>query len=79
MVELEHARALLSDMGLTMSAQLLDAQIERSTGSHDTYVQFLDQCRNTDTVYRACSFLHHSFQSQPLLQARRSTQLLLCE
>ena len=36
MVELEHARALLSDMGLTMSAQLLDAQIERSTGSHDT-------------------------------------------
>ena len=30
MVELEHARALLSDMGLTMSAQLLDAQIEGS-------------------------------------------------
>ena len=42
MIELEHARTLLSDMGLTMSAQLLDAQIERSAGSHDTYVQFLD-------------------------------------
>ena len=42
MVELEHARALLSEMGLTTGAQLLDAQIERSNTSHHTYVQFLD-------------------------------------
>ncbi|MBR6860244.1 MAG: IS21-like element helper ATPase IstB [Acidaminococcaceae bacterium] len=43
MVELEHARAMLSDMGLSTSAHLLDAQIERSTGSHHTYAQFLDE------------------------------------
>jgi len=41
MVELEHTRAMLSDMGLGTSAQFLDAQIERSTGGHHTYVQFL--------------------------------------
>ncbi len=43
MVELEHARATLDDMGLTVSSNLLDAQIERSTNAHHTYVQFLNE------------------------------------
>ena len=43
MVELEHARATLNDMGLTVSSNLLDAQIERSTNAHHTYVQFLNE------------------------------------
>lgn len=43
MVEMEHARNLLAEMGLTASSQLLDAQIERSNTGHHTYIQFLDE------------------------------------
>lgn len=43
MVELEHARSLLDEMGLTTAVQLLDAQIERSNTGHQTYVQFLNE------------------------------------
>lgn len=42
MVELEHVRALLADMGLATSSELLDAQLERSLHSDHSYVQFLD-------------------------------------
>lgn len=42
MVELEHARKLLSSMGLATAAALLDAQLERSLHLAHTYVQFLD-------------------------------------
>jgi len=43
MVEFEHARELLSGLGLGMAAELLDAQIERSSRDSDTYIRFLDQ------------------------------------
>ena len=52
MVDQEHARAMLSDMGLSMGAQLLDAQIERSTGSHHTYAQFLDELLSSEKLER---------------------------
>lgn len=52
MVEREHARALLSDMGLTMSAHLLDAQVERSTEGHHTYVQFLNELLSSEKQER---------------------------
>ena len=43
MVELEHARELLSNMGLETAAALLDAQLERSLHAEHTYVQFLNE------------------------------------
>ncbi len=43
MVELEHAWALLEQMGLETAAQLLDAQLERSLHDQQTYVQFLNE------------------------------------
>ena len=43
MVELEHARELLSGMGLGTAADLLDAQIERSLHDEHTYIRFLDE------------------------------------
>lgn len=43
MVELEHARALLEQMGLSTSAQLLDAQLECSLHAQQTYAQFLNE------------------------------------
>lgn len=42
MVELEHARVLLEQMGLETAAQLLDAQLERALHEQETYVQFLN-------------------------------------
>ena len=36
MVELEHARALLEQMGLNTAAQLLDAQLEQSLHAQQT-------------------------------------------
>lgn len=43
MVELEHARQLMDTMGLHTAAELLDAQLERSTHGEDTYLRFLDE------------------------------------
>ena len=48
MVELEHARALLEQMGLDTAAQLLDAQLEQSLHAQHTYVQFLDALRSCE-------------------------------
>ena len=42
MVELEHARELLSGMGLSTAAELLDAQINALCIEH-TYIRFLDE------------------------------------
>ena len=39
MVEMEHARALLEEMGLNTAAQLLDAQLEQSVQEDQTYIQ----------------------------------------
>jgi len=41
MVDLEHARDMLENMGLKTAAELLDAQLERSLKSTDTYLAFL--------------------------------------
>lgn len=43
MVELEHARALLEEMGLNTAALFLDAHLEQSVHENLTYVQFLDR------------------------------------
>lgn len=43
MVELEHTRSLLEQMGLHTAAQLLDAQLEISLHSQQTYLQFLHE------------------------------------
>jgi DNA replication protein DnaC len=42
-VELEHARRLLDDMGLCTAAELLDAQLGRSSHDEHTYIRFLDE------------------------------------
>ena len=41
MVELEQARDLLESTGLKTAAELLDAQLERSLKTEDTYLKFL--------------------------------------
>src|SRR5690554_1907413 len=41
MVELEHTRDLLENMGLKTAAGLLDAQLERSLKAQNTYLAFL--------------------------------------
>ncbi len=41
MVELEHSRELLKDLGLTTAANLLDAQLEDATHREITYLSFL--------------------------------------
>ena len=41
MVELEHTRDLLENMGLKTAAGLLDAQLERSLKAENTYLAFL--------------------------------------
>lgn len=48
MVELEHARALLEQMGLQTAAQLLDAQLEQSLLAQQTYVQFLNELLSSE-------------------------------
>ena len=48
MVELEHARALLEQMGLQTAAQLLYAQLEQSLHAQQTYVQFLNELLSSE-------------------------------
>lgn len=43
MVELEHARALLEQMGLVTAGELLDAQLEHSLHAEHTYLDFLNE------------------------------------
>lgn len=52
MVELEHARALLEQMGLHTAAQLLDAQLEQSLHAQQTYVQFLNELLSSEQQER---------------------------
>lgn len=42
MVELEHARGLLAELGLTTASVLLDAKLEDATHKNMTYLSFLD-------------------------------------
>ena len=52
MVELEHTRSLLAEMGLTTAAELLDAQLEKSIHDNLTYVQFLDCLLSSEQMER---------------------------
>lgn len=52
MVELEHARKLLSSMGLETAAALLDAQLERSLHVEHTYARFLDELLTSEQQER---------------------------
>ena len=52
MVDLEHARALLEEMGLNTAAQLLDAHLEQSVHEELTYVQFLDRLLTAEQTER---------------------------
>ena len=52
MVELEHAKALLEQMGLQTAAQLLDAQLEQSLHAQQTYVQFLNELLSSEQQQR---------------------------
>ena len=71
MVELEHARAALHDMGLTMSSHLLDAQIERSSGAHHTYAQFLDELLSSEKQERDRKNLEFRIRRAHLPYVRR--------
>ena len=53
MVELEHARELLGNMGLATAAELLDAQMERSLHEEHTYVRFLDELLTSEQNERS--------------------------
>lgn len=52
MVELEHARAILEEMGLNTADQLLDAHLEQSVHEDLTYVQFLDKLLTAEQAER---------------------------
>ena len=71
MVDQEHARALLSDMGLSMSSHLLDAQIERSTAGHHTYAQFLDELLTAEKTERERKNLEFRIRRAHLPYVRR--------
>ena len=52
MVELEHTRELLEEMGLHTAAELLDAQLEQAVHDGLTYVQFLEQLLSSEQMER---------------------------
>jgi len=52
MVELEHSRDLLQNMGLTTAANLLDAYLEVATGSEATYLSFLSGLLDAEQTER---------------------------
>ena len=52
MVELEHTRSLLEQMGLHTAAQLLDAQLEISLHNQQTYLQFLHELLDSEQQQR---------------------------
>ena len=91
MVELEHARELLENMGLETAATLLDAQMERSLHSEHTYAQFLDELLTSEQQERGrkgeemrtkLAFLPHrksleefDFSFQPSIDKRQIDEL----
>lgn len=52
MVDLEHARVLLEEVGLNTAAQLLDAHLEQSVHEELSYVQFLDRLLAAEQLER---------------------------
>ena len=91
MVELEHTRSLLEQMGLLTAAQLLDAQLEQSLHSQQTYVQFLHdllsseqqerQRKSRETRLKLARLPHHKqleefdFTFQPSIDKRQIEEL----
>ena len=52
MVELEHSRQLLCEMGLTTAGALLDAHLERAVHEEMTYVRFLEELLSSEQMER---------------------------
>jgi DNA replication protein DnaC len=52
MVELEHSRELLENMGLPTAANLLDANLETATSSEATYLSFLSGLLDAEQTER---------------------------
>jgi DNA replication protein DnaC len=48
MVELEHARSILSELGLATASELLDAKIEDAMHKEATYLGFLSELLNAE-------------------------------
>ena len=52
MVELEHTRQMLCDMGLATAAELLDAHLEKAVHEETTYIGFLDDLLTSEQMER---------------------------
>ena len=52
MVELEHSRQLLCEMGLTTAGALLDAHLERAVHEEMTYIRFLEELLSSEQMER---------------------------
>ena len=91
MVELEHTRSLLEQMGLHTAALLLDAQLEQALHSQQTYVRFLHdlltseqqerQRKSQETRLKLARLPHHKgpeefdFTFQPSIDKRQIEEL----
>jgi len=91
MVELEHSRELLQNMGLTTAANLLDANLEAATSSEATYLSFLSglldaeqterKRRSEETRMKMSKLPHHKtldefdFDFQPSIDPRQIKEL----
>ena len=62
MVELEHARQMLHDLGLTTAAELLDAHLEQAVHGEMTYIRFLEELLSDNVLATALldRLLHHA-------------------
>lgn len=52
MVELEHTRQMLGDMGLATAAELLDAHLEKAVHEEMTYIRFLEDLLISEQMER---------------------------
>lgn len=52
MVELEHTRQMLCDMGLATAAELLDAHLEKAVHEETTYIRFLEELLTSEQMER---------------------------
>jgi hypothetical protein len=48
MVELKHTRQMLQDLGLSTSAELLDAHLENAVHEEMTYIRFLEDLLSSE-------------------------------
>ena len=52
MVELEHTRQMLCEMGLSTAAELLDAHLEKAVHGEMTYIRFLEELLSSEQLER---------------------------